>query len=356
MTAHPFFIPYLLLVLTVVGWYVVRGLATGDVSALTKGMSTLAGGIGFFIIATLVTGGHTAGAIAATAVIVPLAVGGWLVWFFVVRPLRPGASPSRRSAAPKATPPSAMTTPRWPFRFKLTGLTGIAVASLVPLGFSAKLFFDGHRTAAYGTCGVVILLTAVAMTVRQVISTVNQEHKDQPETETTPEPGFAATPRPARAEPAAAAPAPAPSPQQARRSTVETRFVRMTLDHGAGSLSGEIIAGPERGRTLDKLDPDRLMELLESWRQEDATTAVVVESWLDRTRPDWREELERPEPSRGHTVTREEALAILDLPADAADATIKDAHRRLMARVHPDGGGSTWLAAKVNEARDALLG
>lgn len=55
------------------------------------------------------------------------------------------------------------------------------------------------------------------------------------------------------------------------------------------------------------------------------------------------------------TMAVEEARRLLDLPADADRAAIQTAHRRLIARVHPDAGGSAELARRVNAARDTLL-
>jgi hypothetical protein len=62
-----------------------------------------------------------------------------------------------------------------------------------------------------------------------------------------------------------------------------------------------------------------------------------------------------PRPGRSG-MTRDEALAVLGLRPGADEAAIRDAHRRLMRVAHPDNGGSDWLASRLNQARDTLLG
>ncbi len=155
-----------------------------------------------------------------------------------------------------------------------------------------------------------------------------------------------------------------PSPGQA--SEVETRFFKMTLDHDSGVMTGLVKEGRFHGRALEDLGIEELVDLWAECRAEDAQSAAVLEAYLDRTQGEaWREAAQRdyggagagPRPPSGQgAMTMEEAYEILGLEPGAGPEEIHEAHRRLMQKIHPDHGGSNYLAAKINQAKDLLLG
>lgn len=151
-------------------------------------------------------------------------------------------------------------------------------------------------------------------------------------------------------------------PEPGQTSDVETRFLRMTLDHDTGSLTGTVLEGKFKGRLLQELDGQQVLELLHECRVNDEQAARILETYLDRIYgPDWRgdgadgDAGARPGAGAGG-MTRAEAYEILELRPGATPEQIKEAHRRLMIKMHPDRGGSTYLAAKINQAKDLLLG
>jgi len=154
-------------------------------------------------------------------------------------------------------------------------------------------------------------------------------------------------------------------PSGGQTSTVATPFLRMTLDHDTGSMSGTILRSRFSGMRVEELSSADLLALLRECRAEDEEGARLLEAYLDRVHPDWRDELagERASGSTGGSSARstsgdmtvEEAYAILGLSPGADAEAIKEAHRRLMVKLHPDHGGSDYLATKINRARDVLL-
>jgi hypothetical protein len=146
------------------------------------------------------------------------------------------------------------------------------------------------------------------------------------------------------------------SPGQVSR--VRSPFVEMELDHDTGAMRGRILAGRHEGTSLDALDVLTLVGLLADVDEE---SRALLAAYLDRRTPRWREHAQgdaaagatRPPPSG--KMTEEEAYQILGLQPGASAEEIGRAHRSLMKKLHPDQGGSTYLAARVNEAKDVLL-
>lgn len=145
-----------------------------------------------------------------------------------------------------------------------------------------------------------------------------------------------------------------------QRSAVRTAALEMELDHDTGALEGVVLVGRHEGRRLAGMSLEELLEL----RRElagDAESLQLLETYLDGRFPVWREGADtdqgRGQGSTGTAgrMTKEEAYEILGLQPGASAAEIRKAHRRLMQRLHPDMGGSSFLAARINEARDVLL-
>lgn len=153
----------------------------------------------------------------------------------------------------------------------------------------------------------------------------------------------------------------ASGPTPGQTSQVETPSLRMTLDHDTGAMDGLVLKGPMAGSRLAELSPGQLLDLLRTCRVDDADAAQLLEAYLDRAHPSWREAAggdgqgDTARPAGGGTMTRDEAYRVLGLAPGADADAVRAAHRRLMTKIHPDIGGSAYLAAKINEARDVLL-
>ena len=148
-----------------------------------------------------------------------------------------------------------------------------------------------------------------------------------------------------------------PSPGQT--STVTSAYLEMTLDLDTGTMAGIVTAGRQAGARLEEMTLEALLDLLQECRG-DEQSAQLLESFIDKMHGDtWRYEDtgERARPrAGGATLSRTEALAVLGLGEGAGDRDIRDAHRRLILANHPDRGGSTFIAAQINQAKEVLLG
>jgi len=146
------------------------------------------------------------------------------------------------------------------------------------------------------------------------------------------------------------------SPGQVSR--VRSAFLEMELDHDTGAMRGRITAGQRAGTALETLDTTTILGLLTEFDEE---SRQLLMAYLDRRDPRWREHAQGDAhtrergPLRSGKMTEEEAYQILGLEPGASPEEIGRAHRMLMKKLHPDQGGSTYLAARINEAKEVLI-
>jgi hypothetical protein len=155
-----------------------------------------------------------------------------------------------------------------------------------------------------------------------------------------------------------------PRKSAGQKSGVRTDFIEMVLDHDSGSMEGRCLKGRFAGRAFASLREAELLGLLDEIGGADSQGAALLEAYLDRRCKGWRErrsagaskeKAREPRDANGG-MSRKEAYDVLDLKPGAGEEAIRAAHRRLMMKLHPDRGGSTYLASRINEAKDVLLG
>ncbi|KAB2849876.1 MAG: DnaJ domain-containing protein [Hyphomicrobiaceae bacterium] len=149
-----------------------------------------------------------------------------------------------------------------------------------------------------------------------------------------------------------------------QKSAVRTEHIEAELDHDSGAMQGRVLDGAFKDRSLESLSLDELLALLSECLGRDAQSVALIEAYLDHTHAGWRErttadsgrEDAGPETaSKGTAMTRADAFRILGLEPGASDEDIRRAWRELMKRNHPDQGGSAYIAAQINAAKELLL-
>lgn len=167
-------------------------------------------------------------------------------------------------------------------------------------------------------------------------------------------------------------------------SQVRTATIVMSLDHASGQMDGEVLRGEFGGRALSSLAAAELIRLHTACRADDPEALRLLEAYIARERADEFENGGRPDDGGsdgragdgrsgggqgdgqgggsgggprddGGAMSLAEAAEVLGLPPDADRDAIVAAHRTLMSRLHPDKGGSDYLAMKVNAARQVML-
>ena len=143
-------------------------------------------------------------------------------------------------------------------------------------------------------------------------------------------------------------------------SRVSTASLEMTLDHQTGKIDGEISVAPFNGRMLSSLSVPELKQFYQHCQQNDPEASRLLDAYINKEHPNIRgnhesESQSHPPTVNGGAMSAEDALDILGLNAGATKNDISGAHRKLMSTLHPDKGGSTYLATRVNQAKDRLL-
>ena len=150
------------------------------------------------------------------------------------------------------------------------------------------------------------------------------------------------------------------SSAEGQKSTVRSANLEMELDHDTGEMDGTLLTGRLQGVRLSSLSEEEILSLYIDFHS-DTDSISLLESFLDRYYPDWRDHADsdasgnQNDGSAFDHMTRQEAYQILGLEPNASQEEIHQAWRRLIKGVHPDSGGSDFLAEKINTARDILL-
>ncbi|MGH6811935.1 MAG: DnaJ domain-containing protein [Methylocella sp.] len=151
-------------------------------------------------------------------------------------------------------------------------------------------------------------------------------------------------------------------PRTRKVSCVRSAMIEMELDHGTGKMRGTVLAGPDEGKSLDAMTRPQCEALHDLCCRDDPEGARLMEAYLDRRFAGWRAAAQNQhDPGRGRarrragTMSEDEAYEVLGLQKGASDEEVARSHRSLMKKLHPDHGGSTDLAARVNEAKDVLM-
>ncbi len=145
------------------------------------------------------------------------------------------------------------------------------------------------------------------------------------------------------------------------RSQVVTDTILMWLDQQTGEMDGEVRQGAFQHKSLSELTETQCQQLFDECSQHDHEAAQLLEAYFDRRfnrRPNSKFEENKNTSSGGfqETMDRSEALQILGLSEPISKEQVESAHRKLMQKLHPDRGGSDYLAIKLNQAKQVLLG
>jgi len=155
-----------------------------------------------------------------------------------------------------------------------------------------------------------------------------------------------------------------PTGRAGATSRVRSALIEMELDHTSGVIRGTILAGPDEGKSLDQMTRPQCEALYRLCLRDDPDGAHLLEAYFDRRFAGWRAAGDEGQDAGSHgshaaprpgVMSEDEAYEVLGLHKGASRDDVVRSHRSLMKKLHPDHGGSTDLAARVNEAKDVLM-
>ncbi|MDX6805160.1 DnaJ domain-containing protein [Terrihabitans rhizophilus] len=148
--------------------------------------------------------------------------------------------------------------------------------------------------------------------------------------------------------------------QRKRSTRAASGWIMLVHDSTTGRIRGQVLKGGFAGQDLDALSLHQLWQLGSELSRADPNSLSLLEAYMDRRQPGWREDLQSDLRSGSHhpagksPMTEQEAYQILGLDPGADAAEVSRAYRQLMKKLHPDQGGSNDLASRINQAKDVL--
>jgi len=145
--------------------------------------------------------------------------------------------------------------------------------------------------------------------------------------------------------------------QQNKQSSMTARFLSLQINMLSGDLQGDVLEGSHKGEKLQSMTIDQLCELLQECQQQDSQSAALLMAYMQRMHPDWKPDADKTSYNSADTsaMTEQQARDILGVSESATKSEIIKAHKRLMQKMHPDRGGSDYLAVQINKAKEVLL-
>lgn len=144
--------------------------------------------------------------------------------------------------------------------------------------------------------------------------------------------------------------------QRTGPSVINTSILKVTVNFAQGTMNGEVLSGEFAGKNLDELNQSQLEKLLAFCQENDADSYRLLAAYMQRRFGQQQYQQHSSSNNSSGGMSKKEALDVLGLDEKASEKDIITAHKKLMQKIHPDRGGSDYLAAKINQAKDVLLG